>query len=520
MPFGDEKHGLIYDKLVNILGAEHVSDDRVVLEAYSRESQAMAQLTKSRAEFVVLPGNTEDVQQIVRLASRYQFPYSIITTGLFFLYTAPIKPYWCLIDLKRMQRMEIDEQNMYAIIEPYVTHAQLNAEALKRGLHTGSPGVGAHTCSLPNHVQFGFQGTAYRTGFAGHNVLGIEWVLPNGEVLRTGSLAIPGAGHFWGVGPGPDVRGILRGGRGCAGALGIVTRVAVKLYPWPGPSTFPVEGIVPEKRSVLPPERFKWYLITYHTRQAAIEAMREIGKSEIGGVLHAWDTAFMCWYWAKSREECLSTWLDGYFQEHAENCVGICLWGFASEKQVRYEEQVLIQIIKETGGELIPDELYQKWVPYAANNWILDSYGCRWMRMGSYQAFNYVFDSMDEMLVASQAKRDLLDKYSPPLLANDYDPWIAPHDFSHYALNDFAAPCEKTDEGDELRRKIQLESAMLDLQGQIATRNVSGADLNMVAPAFGTNIHLVAARIKKSFDPYNVANPTRLINMEALQEGV
>ncbi len=39
MPPKDEKHKLIYKELVNILGAEYVSDDRGVMESYSRESQ-------------------------------------------------------------------------------------------------------------------------------------------------------------------------------------------------------------------------------------------------------------------------------------------------------------------------------------------------------------------------------------------------------------------------------------------------------------------------------------------------
>jgi hypothetical protein len=42
-----------------------------------------------------------------------------------------------------MNRLEIDEKNMYAIVEPYVSHAQLHAEAIKRGLHMGTPEAGS-----------------------------------------------------------------------------------------------------------------------------------------------------------------------------------------------------------------------------------------------------------------------------------------------------------------------------------------------------------------------------------------
>ncbi len=123
MPLGDEKHKLIYDELVNILGPDYVSDDRAVMEAYTRESQAPSLATRGRAEFIIMPGTTEDVQEIVRLAARYKSPYSVLGGGMFMSFTAAVKPYWCMIDTKRMGRLQIDERNMYAIIDPYVTDA-------------------------------------------------------------------------------------------------------------------------------------------------------------------------------------------------------------------------------------------------------------------------------------------------------------------------------------------------------------------------------------------------------------
>jgi glycolate oxidase len=275
MPFGDDKHKRIYDELVNILGREYVSDDPGVMQAYSRDFYAMSTLRRRSPEFIVLPGSTEDVQQILKLANRYQFPYSVIGTGLLFVLLGAIRPYWCIIDTKRMNRLVVDEKNMYAIIEPYVTHAQLHAEAIQRGLHMGTPEAGSQASNMANHLFQGLQGTSYRTGYAPRNILGVEWVLPNGEILRTGSLAVPGAGYYWGEGPGPDARAVLRGAAGHLGALGVVTRIAVKLYPWPGPRVFPTEGLTPMKKSVLPPERFRWYLFTCPDFEQVIEADRK-----------------------------------------------------------------------------------------------------------------------------------------------------------------------------------------------------------------------------------------------------
>jgi len=133
MPLVDEKHKLIYDEMVNIIGTDYVSDDPAVMQAYSRDFYAVSTLRRRNLpEFIALPGSAEDVQQIMRLANRYKFPYSVIGSGFLFVLFGAIKPYWCIIDTKRMKRLEIDEKNMYAIIEPYVTHAPMLNCMLKR----------------------------------------------------------------------------------------------------------------------------------------------------------------------------------------------------------------------------------------------------------------------------------------------------------------------------------------------------------------------------------------------------
>jgi len=508
MPPGDEKHSLIFDELVNILGAGYVSHDPAVMEAYRRESQAPFFQTKRRAEFIVMPGNTGDVQEIARLANRYMFPYSVVGSGLSMGATAATKPYWCIIDTKRMDSLQIDERNMYAILEPYVTHAQLQAEAMKRGLYMGTPEAGSQSSSLANHVAFGMQGTTYRTGYASRNVLGVEWVLPSGEVLRLGSLSNPGAGFYWGEGPGPDARGLLRGQVGHLGALGVITKIAVKLYPWPGPPVLPTEGVAPDKKCELPRERFRWWLFTYPSLSEAINAMYEISKAEIGGMLHSWPPTYFDWWWAKSREEYWSTWIDEYWQRNVRNCVAICLWGFASEKQVDYEEKVLKQIVEETGGQLVPDEVYQRWVPYTANNWIRDTNGCRMMRIGGgYAACNLVFDSLDDAERSFPRSWELLDKYTPPFLDSDHPAWIAVDNLGHSALAETDFPREKTDESDSLFGHI-MEAAM-------AQRAKEEAEMSRERAV--ANPQLILAKLKNVLDPNNVANPKRMINMDRIE---
>jgi len=518
MPLGDEKHRVIYNELVNVLGANYVCDDPVVTQAYSRDYYAAGMLRRRRSEFVVAPGSTEEVQQIVKLANRYKFPFSVMATGMFLPTAVAAADYWCIIDTKRMNRIEIDEKNMYAIIEPSSTHAQLHAEAIKRGLFNGVPETGGQASAFVNAIWGGNQGTGYRTGMASRNLLGIEWVLPNGDIVRTGSLATPGAGYCWGEGPGPDLRGLLRGVSGNQAALGIVTRIALKLYPWPGPPVWPSEGVAPDKKSELPPEKFKWYLIAYPSVEKAVDAMYEIGDSEIGMLLHHWPAIYFDWWWAKSREEFWSTWLEEYWHKNCKNVVAICLWSLASEKQVQYEEKVLKQIIKESGGEPIPKDVYDRWAPYAVNNWIRDTNACRWMRVGGGLGNTHiVFDTMDNALALFPAAWERLDKYTPPALGGMHSAWILPFDFCHQALGEVDYTFEKTDEVCQVVQQSFVELIKQDRQDGVISLASGMATLNITGRDFA-NVHLLVAKIKKALDPNNVSNPTRLIDMEKLEK--
>ncbi|MEW6141834.1 MAG: FAD-binding protein [Chloroflexota bacterium] len=446
----------------------------------------------------------------MRLANRFKFPVCAAVTALWFLTIAPARPYWCHIDLRRMDRLEIDKKNMYAVIEPGVTHAQLQAEAMKVGLINGTPEAGAQTSSLANHVFAGMQGTAHRTGYAPRNILSLEWVLPTGELLRTGSLANADS-HFWGEGPGPDVRAILRGLTGSFTALGVVTRMAVKLYPWPGPAVFPSTGITPEKRSELPPDTFRWHLFTYPSLNAAVEAMREIGRSEIGALLHCWPPAYYNWWWAKSREEYWEAWTSEHWQKNVKNCVAVCLWGYASSRQVRYEEKALRQIAAETGGTHIPPKIARRWLTSAANNWIRDTNGPRMMRTGGYLILGAMFGTYEDALDYLPGAWEVEDKYTPPFLDGGHPAWVASYDLGRFALVEIDVPREKTDEADLIWGEALKDVSSRRVKERITDAMTAPIPADRIGPLYA-NYHLPLGKIKRALDPNHIANPTRLID--------
>jgi len=99
------------------------------------------------------------------------------------------------LDLRRMNRIiEINEENMYAVVEPHVIGAQLQAELMKRGLNFTGNGAGSQTSALPLAAGTGHGFMSQTTGLGERNVLAVEWVTPEGEIIRLGSLGASGSG--------------------------------------------------------------------------------------------------------------------------------------------------------------------------------------------------------------------------------------------------------------------------------------------------------------------------------------
>ena len=179
---------------------------------------------------VVLPENTVQVQGIVNVCNRYGLKFKAHSTG-YSAWAFPGVPGAIMVDLRRMNKIiDIDEKNMFAVIEPYVTAAQLQAEAMKRGLDCQIVSAGPTHSPLALCTSCGgFGGKGLAESLNERNLFGVEWVLPAGNVVRLGSPGT-GAGWFTADGPGPSLRGIMRGSVGALGGNGIFTRIGFKLY--------------------------------------------------------------------------------------------------------------------------------------------------------------------------------------------------------------------------------------------------------------------------------------------------
>jgi len=184
----------------------------------------------------ITPGSVEELRQIAKICNKYGVKYKAHSTGIW-MGAFPMGESALAIDLRRMNHIiEINEKDGYAVIEPYVTCGALHVEAMKRGMCSHITGGGPAFSVLAGATSVaGFGESGISRGFAGRNMLAVEWMLPDGEVLRMGSLDAPEGGWFCGDGPGPSLQGMMRGQMGACGERGIFTKIAIRLYPWSGP---------------------------------------------------------------------------------------------------------------------------------------------------------------------------------------------------------------------------------------------------------------------------------------------
>lgn len=344
----------MYKELEKILGEENVSQEPAVLDGYAW--QPIFNITnekwRPRPAAVVLPATTEEVSQIVKLCNKHKIKFKPHSTG-WAAWGSPSEEGEIQIDLRRMGKIvELDSKNKYAVVEPYACCAQLMAEASKKGLTCHVIGAGPNTSALASATSaWGYGGTGLSTGFSGRNVLGVEWVLPNGEILTIGS---PGsdAGWFSGDGPGPSLRGIMRGFSGAQGSMGVFTKVALKLFPYYGPREPKVDGVLLDVQTEVPKTEKMFFVVAPNFKKYA-DISYKIGNAE-----------FAYWF-ARSP---LAAGPDLFIPRAAEKIytspsirnllktfqhLGVLLLSSESEREIEYQEKVLRKIVADTGCILV-----------------------------------------------------------------------------------------------------------------------------------------------------------------------
>lgn len=219
----------------SIVGAEWVFTSDEDMHTYRDFYSVMWNEPEERlASAAVAPANVKEVQAIVRIANERQIPIYPISTGRNLGYGGPAPVYSgsVVLDLKRMNRvLDVNEGNCSCLVEPGVSYFDMYRHLQKAGsklwLDVPDPGWGS---MIGNALDSGGGYTAapYRGHFEAQ--CGIEAVLADGELFRTGMGALPGSETWqqYRMGIGPCLDGLFR-----QSSLGVVTKMGFWLFPQP-----------------------------------------------------------------------------------------------------------------------------------------------------------------------------------------------------------------------------------------------------------------------------------------------
>lgn len=209
-------------RLIEIVGKENFLDSKESLLVYSYDATPNYQ---AMPDGVIKPRNKEEIQEIVKLCNEVKLPIVPRGSGTNLCAgTCPLEGGLVMLFTHMNRILEIDEDNLTVTVEPgVITLDMINAVEAKGLFYPPDPSsmkistIGGNI----NENSGGLRGLKY--GVTRDYVMGLEAVLPNGEIIRTGGkLAKDVAGY--------DFTRLLVGAEG---TLGIITEATLKLIPIP-----------------------------------------------------------------------------------------------------------------------------------------------------------------------------------------------------------------------------------------------------------------------------------------------
>ena len=202
------------------VGRENLLTDPEELLCYSFDASKM----RFAPEAVAFPGSAAEISELVKLANRHRFPVYPRGSGSGMVGACLPQGGLVIVTNRLKKILEIDADNMTAIIEPGVVTGEFQQAVARYGLfYPPDP------ASLPFSTMGGNVATcaggprAVKYGVTRDYLLGLELVLPTGEIVRIGTRTMKGVVGY-------DLTRLMAGSEG---TLGIFTKIIVRLIPAP-----------------------------------------------------------------------------------------------------------------------------------------------------------------------------------------------------------------------------------------------------------------------------------------------
>jgi len=211
----------IYKKIETIVSSEFVSDADEDRFCYSYDAAG----GKSLPDLVVRPATAEEISKIVMLANEYLIPVIPRGSGSGFVGgSTPVSGGIVLILTRMSKIIYVDEDNLTAEVEPGVITQKLQQEVEKSGLFYPPDPASLKFSTIGGNVAVNSGGPrAIKYGVTKDYILGLEAVLPTGEIIHTGVKTVKGVVGY-------DLTRLLIGSEG---TLAIITKILLKLLPKP-----------------------------------------------------------------------------------------------------------------------------------------------------------------------------------------------------------------------------------------------------------------------------------------------
>lgn len=209
-------------ELEQILGSDNVRHDPESIQRYSHDETVGL---KAAPEVVVFAHSASQVSEILKLAQRKRIPITPRGAGYGLSGGAVPLHGGIVLSLEKMNRiLEIDKANMMAVVQPGVITGDIHRAVEAEGLFYPPDPASLDSCSIGGNLAECAGGPrAVKYGVTMHYVSGVEAVLPNGEIIRSGGKLVKNVTGY----------NLVQLFIGSEGTLSIITEITLRLIPKP-----------------------------------------------------------------------------------------------------------------------------------------------------------------------------------------------------------------------------------------------------------------------------------------------